>query len=158
MGAHGEHPLVSEGRTETVNVLWTEEMISRLHSENMVCLFLCGISLTSTLLINEHVLDCLKVMLFASCFTPQGRWLCLWDEVPICSSGTQCPLYSAASLGWHVIGPHANQVGDNTTFPMHCMIIIRHKRQVYIRCKILIQFSMWCYIFLLLCEFHEQLW
>ena len=28
--------------------------------------------------------------------------------MPICSSGTQCPLYSAASLGYHVIGPHAN--------------------------------------------------
>ena len=28
--------------------------------------------------------------------------------MPICSSGTQCPLYSAASLGKHVIGPHAN--------------------------------------------------
>ena len=28
--------------------------------------------------------------------------------MPICSSGTQCPLYSAASLGQHVIGPHAN--------------------------------------------------
>ena len=27
--------------------------------------------------------------------------------MPICSSGTQCPLYSAASLG-HVKGPHAN--------------------------------------------------
>ena len=26
----------------------------------------------------------------------------------ICSSETQCPLYSAASLGQHVIGPHAN--------------------------------------------------
>ena len=26
-------------------------------------------------------------------------WSNLWDEVPICSSGTQCPLYSAASLG-----------------------------------------------------------
>ena len=28
--------------------------------------------------------------------------------MPICSSGTQCPLYSAASLGKHVIDPHAN--------------------------------------------------
>ena len=28
--------------------------------------------------------------------------------MPICSSGTQCPLYSAASLGLYVIGPHAN--------------------------------------------------
>ena len=28
--------------------------------------------------------------------------------MPICRSGTQCPLYSAASLGEHVIGPHAN--------------------------------------------------
>ena len=28
--------------------------------------------------------------------------------MPICSSGTQCPLYSAAPLGLHVIGPHAN--------------------------------------------------
>ena len=28
--------------------------------------------------------------------------------MPICSSETQCPLYSAASLGKHVIGPHAN--------------------------------------------------
>ena len=26
---------------------------------------------------------------------------------PICSSGTQIPLYSAASLGYHVIGPRA---------------------------------------------------
>ena len=26
-------------------------------------------------------------------------WSNLWDEVPICSSRTQCPLYSAASLG-----------------------------------------------------------
>ena len=30
------------------------------------------------------------------------------DEVPICSSGTQYPLYIAASLGLHVIGSHAN--------------------------------------------------
>ena len=28
--------------------------------------------------------------------------------MPICSSGTQCPLYSAASLGKQVIGPHVN--------------------------------------------------
>ena len=35
-------------------------------------------------------------------------WLHLWDEVPICSSRTQCPVYSVASLGQHVIGPHAN--------------------------------------------------
>ena len=28
--------------------------------------------------------------------------------MPICSSGTRCPLYSAASLGKHVIGEHAN--------------------------------------------------
>ena len=26
----------------------------------------------------------------------------------ICSGGTQCPLYSAASLGLYVIGPHSN--------------------------------------------------
>ena len=62
-------------------------------------LFVCGISLTSGQLITELFPDCLKVMPFASCFTPQGWWSCIWDEVPICSSGTQCPLYSAASLG-----------------------------------------------------------
>ena len=28
--------------------------------------------------------------------------------MPIWSSGTQCPPYSAASLGLHVLGPHAN--------------------------------------------------
>ena len=38
-------------------------------------------------------------MLFASCFTPQGRWPHLWDEVPICSSGTQCHKSSWSVLG-----------------------------------------------------------
>ena len=35
-----------------------------------VCLFGCGISLTSDQLINELYPDCLKVMLLASCFMP----------------------------------------------------------------------------------------
>ena len=36
--------------------------------------FVCGISLTSGHLIIELFPDCLKVMLFESCFTPQGRY------------------------------------------------------------------------------------
>ena len=36
-------------------------------------LFVCGISLTSGQLINELFPDCHNVMLFTSCFTPQGR-------------------------------------------------------------------------------------
>ena len=41
--------------------------------------------------------------------------------MPICSSGTQCPPNSAASLRKHVIGPHANppstmQAGITTIF------------------------------------------
>ena len=32
--------------------------------------------------------------------------------MPICSSGTQCSLHSAASLGKHVIGSHANPPSD----------------------------------------------
>ena len=42
-----------------------------------------------------------------------------------------------------------NQVGDITSSPMRCMIIIRHMRQVHNRCKNLIWFSMWCHILLL---------
>ena len=36
-------------------------------------MFVCGISLTSGQLINQLFPDCLKVMLFASCFMLQGR-------------------------------------------------------------------------------------
>ena len=50
-----------------------------------ICLFVCGFSLT-----------------------PQGWRSDLGDEVPMYRSGTLCLLYSAASLGKHVIGPHAN--------------------------------------------------
>ena len=64
-----------------------------------VCLFVCGISLTSGQLISELFPDCTRSCFSQVDFTPQGRWPHLWDEVPICSSGTQCPLYSAASLG-----------------------------------------------------------
>ena len=39
---------------------------------NLVCLFV-KFSLMSGQLINELVPDCLKVMLFASCFMLQGR-------------------------------------------------------------------------------------
>ena len=38
----------------------------------LVC-FVCGISLTSGQLISELFPDCCKVMLIASCFTPQGQ-------------------------------------------------------------------------------------
>ena len=38
-------------------------------------------------------------------------------------------------------------VGDITTIPMSRMIITRHMRQVYNRCKILIQYSVWCHKF-----------
>ena len=37
--------------------------------------------------------------------------------MPICSSGTQCLLYSAALLGKHGIGPHANP-------PSHIILIL----------------------------------
>ena len=37
-----------------------------------VCLFNCGISLTSDQLINELFPDCTRSCFFASCFTPQG--------------------------------------------------------------------------------------
>ena len=43
-------------------------------------------------------------------FSVFGDRIDRWDEVPICSSGTQCP-YSTAQMGYHVIGPHANPPG-----------------------------------------------
>ena len=49
------------------------------------------------------------------------------------------------------------QVGDITTIPMRCIIIIQHMRQVYNRCKIPIRYSMWCHILLLPCEYYELL-
>ena len=52
----------------------TSEILVQEASENnksmKVCLFGCGISLMSDQLINEVYPDCLKVILFASCFMP----------------------------------------------------------------------------------------
>ena len=49
------------------------ELLSKKAIEMQTSLFVCGISLTSGQLNNELFPDCRKVMLFASCFTPQGR-------------------------------------------------------------------------------------
>ena len=60
-------------------------------------LFVCGnILIMSSQLIIELLPDCLKVILLPVCFMPQWLCPCLLDEVSICSSGTQCPLYTAA--------------------------------------------------------------
>ena len=62
------------------------------------CLFVCGTSLTfwST---HQWALSRLpQGYAFCTSFMPQGRWSYVWDEVPICSSGTPYPLYSTASL------------------------------------------------------------
>ena len=61
-----------------------------------VCLFVCGISLTSGQLINELFPDCTRSCILLVVLHRRGGDR---DEVPICSSGTQCPLYSTASLG-----------------------------------------------------------
>ena len=62
---------------ETINKSMGIEFISKFHLYShhliMKILFVCGISLTSGQLINELFPDCLKVMLFASCFTTQGQ-------------------------------------------------------------------------------------
>ena len=62
--------------------------------KGILSLFVCGISLTSGQLVSELFPDCTR-----SCFTQVVLRRRVSDEVPICSSGTQCPLYSAASLG-----------------------------------------------------------
>ena len=45
---------------------------------------------------------------FRKLFYAAGAVTASMRELSICRSGTQCPLYSAASLREHVIGPHAN--------------------------------------------------
>ena len=50
-----------------------KEMKCSTSACSLVCLFVCGIRLTSGQLINELLPDYLKVMLFTSCFTPQGQ-------------------------------------------------------------------------------------
>ena len=55
-----------------------------------VCLFVCGISLKSGQLIMSSFQTATR-----SCFSQVFFY------------GTRCPLYSATSLGYHVIGPHA---------------------------------------------------
>ena len=59
--------------------------------------FLCGGWLTFNS--SELFPDGLKVMLFAFIFYAMGGGYQIYEEVPICGSGTQCPHYSAASLG-----------------------------------------------------------
>ena len=58
-----------------------------------VCLFVCGVSLTSGQPIAKLLPECLNVMLSALCFRPQRQWPYLWDDVPICGSRTQCPIH-----------------------------------------------------------------
>ena len=90
----------SKGHPPTyLSTATTKASVHLLCKKACVCLFVCGISLTSGQLISELFPDCTR-----SCFSQvvsrrRGGDRIYEMRCLICSSGTQCPLYSAASLG-----------------------------------------------------------